>query len=393
MTKRDLVDLVRKWVPARARYAIQRVIPVQGLKEEYFAARDPLSAVASGEGEGPRVGILRNRAQRHTLYVRACREMGVPFRVIDIEADGWMERAEASRCAVFLAWPNATQTPLASATKERCRALQEELGRPVFPGVHEQWMYEDKYRLREWLMANGVAHPRTWVFLRKADAKAFAETCALPVVFKMGFGAKAAGVKILRSRKDVRAVVKQAFGRGHAADGFDRRDREWGRVLFQEFIPDAREWRLVRIGESYFGHPKGRLGDFHSGSGLVEWDVPEARHLDLLHEVTEKGGFRSMCVDTFETPDGRLLVNELQTVFGASASVDQMRKDGVAGRMVRSADGAWTFEPGDWARNACANERVRYALGRWGGGAPNGSAAPEAHTADTATPAATPEPR
>jgi hypothetical protein len=98
---------------------------------------------------------------------------------------------------------------------------------------------------------------------------------------------------------------------------------------------------------------------------VVEWDVPEGRHLDLLESVTDEGGFCSMDVDVFETPDGRLLVNELQTVFGASHSVDQLRVDGVPGRFLRGEGGAWVFEAGDFARNHCANERVRFVLGRW----------------------------
>ena len=122
---------------------------------------------------------------------------------------------------------------------------------------------------------------------------------------------------------------------------------------------------MVRIGDSYFGHPKGRRGDFHSGSGRVEWDVPEPRHLDLLHRVTEAGGFRSMDVDVFETPDGRLWVNELQAVFGASLAIDQLRRDGEPGRMIRTVDGSWRFEPGDFARNACANARIRDTLQLW----------------------------
>jgi hypothetical protein len=134
-------------------------------------------------------------------------------------------------------------------------------------------------------------------------------------------------------------------------------------VLLQEYISVLKEWRWVRIGDSFFGHVKGCVDGFHSGSGLVEWDVPEERHLNFLLEVTEKGGFRSMDVDVFETTDGRLLVNELQAVFGASHSVDQMRKDGIPGRFVQKAGSSeWVFESGDFARNACANERIRYLI-------------------------------
>ena len=71
-----------------------------------------------------------------------------------------------------------------------------------------------------------------------------------------------------------------------------------------------------------------------------------------------------MAVDIFETPDGGVFINELQTVFGATTSVDQMRKDGVPGKMVRDSEGEWYFEAGDFSRNACANERLRYAIKR-----------------------------
>ena len=69
-----------------------------------------------------------------------------------------------------------------------------------------------------------------------------------------------------------------------------------------------------------------------------------------------------MDIDVFETEDGELLVNELQTVFGASFSVDQLRIEGKPGRFVREDSGQWKFEEGDFARNACANERIRYII-------------------------------
>lgn len=224
-------------------------------------------------------------------------------------------------------------------------------------------MHEDKRRTAYWLAAHGFPHPRTWIFYDRDEANTFCETCELPVVFKTSFGAAASGVRIVRSRRQLRALLARCFGRGVAPGGSDWRDRQWGSILLQAFLADVREWRMVRIGDSFFGHPKGKVGDFHSGSGAVLWDVPEERHLQLLLEVTERGGFRSMNVDVFETRDGRLLVNELQAVFGASYAVHQLRVGGQPGRFVRSA-GEWRFEAGDFARNACANERIRDALAR-----------------------------
>ena len=339
---------------------------MSGLKGRWFASRNPLADVlASDENDfqSPvRVGILFNRAHFHRNFVAACREMSVPFRVLDISGADWRSVISQSGCGLIMAWPDATLVPLAKVIKDRLDLVESSLGLPVFPRSCERWMYEDKNRMADWMRCNDVPHPKTWIFHDRDEAMAFARSCRLPIVFKTSFGAAASGVRILRRRVQVNRIVRRVFRRGISPDGHDFRDRQWRNLLFQEYLPAIREWRMVRIGESYFGHPKGQVGDFHSGSGVAEWDMPEVRHMELLHEVTEKGGFRSMSVDIFETPDGRLLVNELQTVFGASTSIEQMKKDGVPGRMVRTGGGQWRFEPGPFARNACANERIRWAL-------------------------------
>ena len=364
----DWVDFVRKMIPRPVRFAMQRVIPASGAKLRYFARRNPLSGIERGDGDGShgavKVGIFRNRAQYHTNYVAACLELGVPFEVIDLYADDWLDRTRAAGCDVFLAWPDATSTPAAKVVKDRLHLLARNDGLRIVPSEHELWFYEDKIRVADWLRQHAVPHPTTWVFHDRTEAEAFAAACELPVVTKTAFGASATGVRILHRRSQVRSTIAAAFGRGILASGADLRDREWGRVLFQAHVDVAHEWRMVRIGDAFFGHPKGRSGAFHSGSGRVEWDVPSDRHLDLLYDVTEMGSFRSMAVDVFETSGGELLVNELQTVFGASTAIDQMRVAGEPGRMVRDQSG-WRFEAGDFARNVCANARVLDALDRW----------------------------
>jgi hypothetical protein len=364
----DWVDVVRRVVPRPLRHAVQRVVSVGAIKRTYYARTNPLSTVESSDADGygspVRIGIIRDRGQYHTKFVQACLELSVPFRVIDITASDWDAAVSGSGCGLFFVWPDVTTTPLAKLVKDRCDLLEHHLGLVVVPSSAERWMYEDKIRLYDWLRVHRVPHPRTWIFFDQREADAFARSCELPIVFKTSFGAAASGVRTITTRRALRATVARAFGSGHVPAGYDRRDRQWDSLVLQEHLDVTKEWRLVRIGDAYFGHPKGRRGSFHSGSGRVEWDVPEARHLDLLHSVTELGGFRSMDVDVFETADGRLLVNELQAVFGASTSIDQLRVDGTPGRMVRAEEG-WRFEPGDFARNACSNARILDALDRW----------------------------
>jgi len=356
------VERAHRWVPRPVRHGLQRFISLDRVKLGWRAANDRDAGVLRGDedriGAGLRLGILHNRVYFHTNYVRACREIGVPFQVIDLAADDWIERVHASDCAALLVWPDATRSPWSQLFKDRCRLIETELGLRIYPDTAECWPYENKYRLRDWLMVAGIPHPRTWVFVERDAAFEFAARCELPIVFKTGFGAAATGVRIVRKRPQLRRVLRRAFGRGHSPAGHDFRDREWGRVLLQEYLPDVAEWRMVRIGDAYFGHPKGRRGEFHSGSSAVEWTMPGDNHLALLEEVTRRGGFRSMAVDMFETSDGRLLVNELQTVFGASTAIHQLKVDGVPGRLVHDSDGGWMFQSGDFARNACANARV-----------------------------------
>ncbi len=361
------VDGIRRWIPRSLRHAFQRYVSLTDWKLRLRQEENPLRDVVEGDenriNSPVRFAIVYNAAQYHRHFVQACLEMGVPFRVVDLYRADWLAQVEDSGCEVLLVWPDAVRSVTARLIKDRVEALERYLAYPCVPSSKELWMYEDKHRTAAWLAAHRVPMPQTWIFSRQSEAEEFAAGCELPMVVKTSFGAAASGVWIARERATLKRLVRQAFGAGLLTGGGDPRDRQWGTVVLQEYLADVREWRLVRIGESYFGHPKGRVGDFHSGSGLALWDVPGPRHLDLLHQVTELGGFRSMNVDLFETPDGRLLVNELQAVFGASVAIDQCRVDGQPGRFVRGADG-WQFEPGDFARNACANERIRDALAR-----------------------------
>jgi len=362
------VDGVRRWVPRSVRHGFQRYVSLTDWKLRLREKNNPLShVVASDEdrvGAGVRFAIVANRGQYHAHFVQACLELGVPFRVVNLLGHSWLKVVEESCCDVLLVWLEAVQTPATRLIKERVEILERELGFPCVPTAAELWLYEDKPRVAAWLAAKEIPTPPTWVFGLRQEAEEFAATCPLPVVVKTPFGAAASGVWVVRRRSHLRRLVRRAFGRGLLAGGGDRRDRQWGVFFVQQWVPVVKEWRLVRIGDSYFGHPKGPRGDFHSGSGVALWDVPEPRHLDFLHAVTEAGGFRSMDVDVFETANGQLLVNELQAVFGASVAIDQCRVDGQPGRFVRRREGGWEFEPGDFARNACANERIRDALTR-----------------------------
>jgi hypothetical protein len=306
-------------------------------------------------------GIIKSFETQHYHIIDACRELGVPYRVIDISGPDWIEKIRKAECDVFLVWPVCFCTVWKQFYDERLRVIVEDLGRKLYPTYDELWMYESKRRMHYWLKSRGVPHPRTWVFYVRDEALEFARTAPLPIVVKTDLGAGATGVRIHRSRDSLIRDIRRTFRRGAVIRAGDPRDRQWGNILFQEYIPDAREWRMIRIGDAYFGYEKLKKGEFHSGTYLWRSSLPPSDLLDFVRDLTEKAHFTSMDLDILVSTDGRFYVNELQCVF--SLSHEACVVNGEPGRMVYVPDSrSWRFEAGSFSRNYLWNKRVKYVL-------------------------------
>ncbi len=339
-----------------------------GVRKAIWMAGDPYASVPLApayDGSCPyTVGIVREFCDMHRAYVCACRDLGVSYRVIDISGPDWLHVVQRSGCDAFLARPSGLTSVWKQMYDERLRVIAQDLGKPVFPCYDSLWFYESKRRMHYWLKAHDVPHPRTWVFYDLAEALAFVDRAVLPIVYKSDFGSAASGVRVFRSRAPLRRHVKRCFKRGFRAYTRCANDKEWGTVYLQEHLEDIREWRMIRLGDSYFGYEKVQEGDFHSGSHLWRYGRPSDDLLDFARDVTDKGPFTSMAVDCFVTRDERILVNELQALFGVDdPSEPQCVVDGKPGRMVwDEASGSWQFEPGEFCDNCCCDLRVKALL-------------------------------
>lgn len=304
------------------------------------------------------IGIVKEFCDKHLPYVAACRDLGVSYKVVDISGPDWLEEVEQSGCDAFLAGPYGLASAWKQMYDERLRVIALDLGRRVFPSYDSMWLYESKRRMHYWLRAHGVPHPKTWIFYDLQPAMQFVERAALPIVYKSDFGSGASGVKIFRDRAALRRHVRRCFKKGYRTYTRCVSDIEWGSVLLQEYLEDAKEWRMVRLGDSYFGHQKLKEKDFHSGSGKFAWVTPPERLLDFVRSVTEKGPFKSMNVDLFEARDGRYLVNEMQAFFGWVRPY-QMVVNGKAGRyLYDDTAGKWAFEEGVFCQHGGCNLRL-----------------------------------
>ena len=369
---------ISKYSPRWLKNCVKRIWPNWFYRQvsSVYSSRNPFSGedeyVAPDDKYPFTLGIIKQFRHYHKHYIAACHDIGVSCKVLDISGSDWIDVIKNYNCDAYLIWPSSLTGPLRSMFDERLKVMVDDLGKIIYPLYNELWLWENKRRVRDWLIAHDVPHPKTWIFYDFDTAREFIKNANLPLVFKTNRGYAATGVTILRTKREALRVTKRAITRGIHLQGSHPSDYQWGSAILQEYIPDVREIRVVKISESFFGYEKLKVGDFHSGSGLHKYPKLNSKLLDFVENLCKKENFTSMDVDVFITPDGNFLVNELQTVFGSLTSMVRFSNtnsaehcvlDGKPGRMLKDRQtGQWIFKEGAFCQNALCNLRVQYVL-------------------------------
>ncbi len=338
--------------------------------------------------------ILSNELPNdHLLWVKACEKFKeqLEYHIVNLTQNNWLDEIQSFPFEIFLAKPPGLTALFKQLYDERIYILGKVLNYEIFPSPEEIFIYENKRLLSFWCKANGIPHPSTHVFYSREEAESFINTSNIPLVAKTNIGASGSGVKILHDIKEITIYIQKSFSQRGAPKrigpnldkgGLLKRgfhyvfhptdipkklsiykskclDRQAGFVILQEYIPHSFEWRVVRIGDSFFAHKKLKLGEKASGSLKKGYDKPPLALLDFVKNITDRHQFFSQAIDIFETGQG-YLVNEMQCIFGQSESY-QMLVNGKPGR-YRFIEGKWTFEEGDFARNQCYDLRIEFLI-------------------------------
>lgn len=300
------------------------------------------------------------------LAIKSCDELGVEHKVVDIFSANWIENVKAAGdCDGFYCPSNCVSQEMKTIQDERYYFVSQVLHRPIYPDFTGLYIHESKRNMAAWLEINGYPHAQTRVFTRRNEALEYLENCQYPIVTKSNVGAGASKVVIIENKAKAKRMAKKClsdsnvkflkpgwaykmrFNHWYVPPMWDVRHRQKDYFIVQEFVKDVlHEWRILKIGDNYFGHQKLLKGLFASGSDRVGWVAPPRELLDMVRELCEKGGFRCMDVDIFETKDGKYSINELQAFFGSYADY-QMSIDGHHGRYVWR-EGDYQFEEGDF---------------------------------------------
>jgi len=317
--------------------------------------------------------ILKAFDNYHKYYVRACEELKIDFNVVDFIAPDWMNQVTSKKYDGFLCRPPSKFQERKTMFDERLYILNKLMGCPIYPTYEELFLYENKRMMSYWLDLYHFPHPETKVFYLKQDFLKFLLTeAAYPFVVKSNIGSTSKGVKIVYNQIQARRLANRYFGlispklvKGYTAITTGKfipfaslGSREKHFMIVQKFEKIKWEWRIVKIGASYFGHKKLLKGKFASGSHLKGWDRPPDELLFLIKDICDKGNFVSMDADIFETEDGRFLINELQSLFGQKTK-HLMLIDNKPGRFVLKND-QFEFEEGEFNKHQSYLLRVKH---------------------------------
>jgi len=253
-------------------------------------------------------------------YHRALKLLDVPGRVLDPAKDGFYDDLVHGNDDVIIYKPSATTNLQRQMSWEKALPLYDNSRWSIHPRPPELRIYESKRELFYFLKLNGIPHPETHVFFDVDEALEFAEHCELPQVFKTNTGASSKGVEIFRDRRKLIDLVRDVFRRHYIKRSlWDYRDIDYGYVLLQKFLAPVREFRVIKVGESWFTYEKmPGATELMSGSGVSAFPQPSEKLLNFCRDISKRFAFNVMSFDVFQSgEDGAYLINEMQTWFGS----------------------------------------------------------------------------
>lgn len=294
-----------------------------------------------------KIAIHNSERGFHPRWVESCKYKNITYKIVDCYADDIIY--QVSDCDGLMWHHNQSNAKDVLFAQQLLFSL-EHAGKVVFPDFKTGWHFDDKVGQKYLLEALDIPVVPSYVFYQQYEALKWVENVEFPKVFKLRGGAGSANVKLVKSRKEARKMIKKAFGRGFsqydAWGSLKERYRKYkigkagakeilkgvarlvyppqyakvmghdvGYVYFQDFIPDNDfDIRVVIVDNKAFAiKRKVRENDFRaSGSGtlLYEKEHFSDEIIARSFEINDKLKSQSLAID-FVFKDGEALVVEI----------------------------------------------------------------------------------
>jgi len=340
----------------------------------------------------PKVMIIYSRdIKTISKWMSACSKAKIEYTVNDIFDRDWLRKITESNPNVLLLRPPGAIEQEKNLYDEKIYILSKILGYFTFPSYEECIIYENKKMLSYYLEANKIPHPKSWMINHHKDSMEFVRNVKYPIVFKSSIGASGSGVVIAKNCSEAKQYINRAFSnkgipvrigpnrvtgsplswlkkavksprycKQRLSEYRERsKNRSKNYVIIQEYIPHDFEWRVAKIGKSYFAHKKIKIKDKCSGTKGIDYVTPPEELLNFVKDISEKNNILSAAFDLFEY-QGSYLVNEIQAIFG-HVQDHICEFNGKPGRYLYK-DNQWIFEEGNFNTNESYDLRLEVAI-------------------------------
>lgn len=331
-----------------------------------------------------KIGIIITPERDRSKIIKALKEEKVNYTFINLIDDNWLDYFEGQFDG-YLIYPASYPYEWTNLFFKRLYYIKDKISNISTPSLDAISMYESKIAMHDFYKVHNIPHINASTFYNMQDALEYAHGCKLPVVVKEDQGSGATGVKIINNRNELIRLIKKSFyfnnqisslfslksmksklypykfGFTNKKNYFPLKSNRAGFIHIQNHEKVKYEWRIIRIGNSYFGHRK--LEDdkgYHSGSLNKGWGEIPDRILEFVRQISNRTKLDNVNFDLFETTNGKLYFNEIQAMFGTSTE-EQLIINEVSGRYVYNNEN-WIFEPGEYSRNGCNNLRIKFLI-------------------------------
>lgn len=326
-----------------------------------------------------KVAIHHHPGSFSDRWINYCKEKKIDYKLVNAYDSDIIN--QMSDCDAFM-WHFSHYDYKASLFAKQLLYSLEMSGLKVFPDWRTSWHFDDKVGQKYLLESIGAPLVKSYVFYDEEDALKWVEGTSFPKVFKLRGGAGAANVKLIRTKKEAKRIIRIAFNKGFSQfnrkaylkerynkwrqgrdsfigvlKGFGRlfittefakmHAREKGYVYFQDFVANNdHDIRVIVIGDKAFSIKRlCRENDFRaSGSGRIIYEKEQLNEESVLISFHVADQLKLQCVGfDFVYSDDRPLIVELGYGFLTSAY------DKCAGYW--SKDMVWhegAFNPQEW---------------------------------------------
>lgn len=306
-----------------------------------------------------KIAIHTNKCSFAARWEKYCKENGIEYKLVNAYENDIVENVKD--CNAFMWHFHHADYRDMQFAKSLLFSLQKR-GMKVFPDFNTCWHFDDKIAQKYLLEAIDAPLVPTYVFHTEKEAIEWAESTTYPKVFKLKGGAGASNVRLARTKKDAKKLIKQCFSKGFRQYRFDEiikeewrkykqgnstlrnflrpiyyqltkrypndfdhfRGKECGYAYFQEFIPNNTfDIRVCVVGDKAFGLKRyTRENDFRaSGSGNISYSKAEIdeRCVKIAFDVAKKIGAQSIALDFVFNKDNAPLIVEISYGYAVVA--------------------------------------------------------------------------